>query len=51
MALRIYYAAAGENVFDIAKFYHVSPAAMMKLNHLEDLELGAGARLLVPMTV
>ena len=51
VALRIYYAAAGENVFDIAKFYHVSPAAMMKLNHLEDLELGAGARLLVPMTV
>ena len=51
VALRIYYAAAGENVFDIAKFYHVSPTAMMKLNHLEDLELGAGARLLVPMTV
>ena len=51
VALRIYYAAAGENVFDIAKNYHVSPAAMMKLNHLEDLQLNAPARLLVPMTV
>ena len=38
-------------MFSIAKFYHVSPAARVKLNHLEDLELRAGARLLVPMTV
>lgn len=51
VALRIYYAGAGENVFDIAKAYHVSPAAMMKLNHLDDLQLGQNARLLVPMTV
>ncbi len=51
VALRICYAAAGENVFDIAKHYHVPPAAMMKLNHLEDLQLAAPARLLVPMTL
>lgn len=51
VALRIYYAQAGENVFEIAKNYHVSPAAMMKLNNLEDLCLDSSARLLVPMTV
>lgn len=51
VALRIYYAKAGENVFEIAKNYHVAPAAMMKLNGLEDLCLDSAARLLVPMTV
>ena len=51
VALRICYAQGGENIFDIAKHYHVPPAAMMKLNHLEDLQLTAPARLLVPMTV
>lgn len=51
VALRIYYAQSGENVFEIAKHYHVAPAAMMKLNGLEDLQLENNCRLLVPMTV
>lgn len=51
VALRIYYAQAGENVFEIAKHYHVPPAAMLKLNGLEDLQLESSCRLLVPMTV
>lgn len=51
VALRICYATAGENVFDIAKHYHVSPTAMMRSNGLEDLQLEKNARLLVPMTV
>lgn len=51
VALRICYANAGDNVFDIAKYYHVSPAAMMKSNELEDLQLDQSMRLLVPMTV
>lgn len=51
VALRICYAAAGENIFDIAKHYHVSPTAMMQSNELEDLQLNHAARLLVPMTV
>lgn len=51
IALRIYYASQGENVFDIAKKYHVSPAAMMKSNELDDLELSRNTRLLVPVTV
>ena len=51
VALRIYYASQGENVFDIAKRYHVSPAAMMKSNQLDDLELAQNTRLLVPVTV
>ena len=51
VALRIYYAQAGENIFEIAKNYHVSPAAMMKLNELEDMQLEDTCRLLVPMTV
>ena len=32
IALHIYYAAPGEDVFEIAKRYHVSPAAMLKSN-------------------
>ncbi len=51
VALRIYYAAPGENVFQIAKHYHVSPTAMMQSNQLEDLEIHQNARLLVPVTV
>lgn len=49
VALRIYYAAAGENVFDIAKRYHVSPGGMLAANQLESPELDQNARLLVPM--
>ena len=51
VALRIYYATAGENLFDIAKSYHVSPKTMLECNHMEQLQLEQDARLLVPMTV
>lgn len=49
VALRIYYAGAGENVFDIAKRYHVSPGAMLAANTMESPELSEDTRLLVPM--
>lgn len=49
VALRIYYAAAGEDVFAIAKHYHVSPGAMLTANHLESPQLAEDTRLLVPM--
>ncbi len=51
IALRIYYAQAGENVFDIAKSYHVSPGSMLESNHLETPQLEEDVRLLVPMNV
>lgn len=51
VALRIYYATAGENLFDIAKSYHVSPKTMLECNHMEQLQLEEDVRLLVPMTV
>ena len=49
VALRIYYANADENVFDIAKAYHVSPQMMMQLNHLEGFELNSAQQLLIPI--
>ena len=51
VALRICYAAAGENVFDIAKKYHVSPKATLACNALEELQLENDTRLLIPMNV
>lgn len=51
IALRIYYAAPGEDVFEIAKRYHVSPAAMLKSNQLEDTRITQAARLLVPASM
>ena len=51
VALRICYAAAGENVFDIAKKYHVSPGAAMACNGLEELQLEHETCLLIPMNV
>ena len=51
IALRIYYAAPGEDVFEIAKRYHVSPAAMLKSNQLEDTRITQAARLLVPSSM
>ena len=51
VALRVYYAAEGEEIFAIAKRYHVPPAQLLALNHLEDLPLAAPARLLIPMTL
>ncbi len=48
VALRIYYAHAGEQVFDIARRFHVSPNAMMRANGLSEETLTAAGRLLVP---
>jgi hypothetical protein len=48
VALRIYYAHAGEQIFDIARRFHVSPADMLRANALTDEVLPAGRRLLVP---
>ena len=49
VALRICYAQAGEDVFHIAKRYHVSPAALLRANQLEQPRLDAPARLLIPV--
>lgn len=51
IALRIYYAKAGEEVFAIAKQYHVPAAELVRANQLEEQTLQAPARLLVPSTV
>ncbi len=50
ISLRIYYAQAGEGLFDIARRYHVSPAQMLEANGLEPdtRTLPAACRLLVP---
>ncbi|MCI2047120.1 MAG: DUF3794 domain-containing protein [Faecalibacterium sp.] len=48
VALRIYYAHTGEQVFDIARRFHVSPGEMMRVNELSEETLSAGRRLLVP---
>ena len=51
VALRICYAKQGENLFDIAKRYHVSPGAMKLCNRLEEPELTRDLRLLVPVVI
>ncbi len=48
ITLRVYYAAMGENVFEIARRYHVSPNEMMRVNQLELETLPKARRLLVP---
>lgn len=48
VALRIYYAQAGEQVFDIAKRFHVMPAQILRANALAEDTLTTGTRLLVP---
>lgn len=50
IALRIYYAQAGEELFSIAKRFHVSPARMLAANDLapEMTTLPQAKRLLVP---
>lgn len=50
VALRIYYAQAGEDVFDIASRYHASPAAILQAAGLEEPVLPQAARLLIPVT-
>lgn len=51
IALRIYYAKAGEHLFDIAKRYHLPPADLMKANEFEQPVLEQAQRLLIPSTV
>ena len=49
--LRIYYAQAGEEVFDIAKRYAVSPASISAANGLKAEVLDAKAQLLIPLSL
>lgn len=48
ISLRIYYAHEGEELFEIARRFHVSPRDMLSANGLEEECLSAGRRLLVP---
>ncbi|MBQ7860195.1 MAG: DUF3794 domain-containing protein [Faecalibacterium sp.] len=48
VALRIYYAQPGEEVFEIARRFHVAPQEMLTVNGLEEQLLAAPRRLLVP---
>ena len=50
IALRIYYAQAGEQVFAVARRFHVAPAQILAANQLEaDLaQLPQAQRLLIP---
>ena len=48
VALRIYYAKKGEEIFEIAKRYHVAPQAVLEDNGLEGSQLEEDRRLLVP---
>lgn len=48
VALRIYYAQGGEDLFDISRQFHVSPAEMRVANNLTEDSLTAPCRLLVP---
>ena len=48
VALRIYYAKKGEEIFEIAKRYHVAPQAVLEGNGLEESRLEEDCRLLVP---
>ena len=52
IALRIYYAQAGEEVFAVARRFHVAPAQILAANQLEE-ELAClpqAQRLLIPVT-
>lgn len=48
IALRIYYAQQGEEVFDIAKRYHASPASIAALAQIDSDVLTTARRLLIP---
>ena len=50
ISLRIYYAQAGEELFAIARRFHVSPAQMLAANDLAEgtTAIDAPQRLLVP---
>ncbi len=48
IALRIYYADAGEDLFDIAKRYHASPSLIGSVNNIEQGTLQTRQQLLIP---
>ncbi|MEF9976831.1 MAG: hypothetical protein RR754_08710, partial [Oscillospiraceae bacterium] len=48
IALRIYYAQAGEDIFDISKRYHVSPTVVSAINNTEQGVLQNKQQLLIP---
>jgi hypothetical protein len=48
ISLRVYYAAAGEEVFDIAKRYHASPAAISALAGIDGAVVHTRTQLLIP---
>ena len=49
IALRIYFAHEGEEVFDIARRYASSPQSIVQANALDDdVRLNAARRLLIP---
>lgn len=49
IALRIYFAHEGEEVFDIARRYATSPQSIVQANALDDdVRLDAARRLLIP---
>ena len=50
VSLRVYYAAEGEAVFDIAKRYHASPADISALAGIDGERLKSKAQLLIPQT-
>lgn len=52
IALRIYYAQAGEEVFAVARRFHVAPAQILAANQLEEelSSLPQAQRLLIPVT-
>ena len=48
IALHVYFAQKGEEVFDIAKRYGAPPSAVLGANGLEEDTLGGAQRLLIP---
>ena len=52
IALRIYYAQAGEELFAVARRFHVAPAQILAANQLEEelTSLPQAQRLLIPVT-
>ena len=50
VALIVCCAGAGDDLFDIARHYRTSPAALLRCNHLEELVLTGDRRLLIPVS-
>ena len=48
-ALRIYFADERESVWDVAKRYNTSVAAILEQNEIDDEPLSAGEMILIPI--